>query len=111
MVQAAGLFSDPARSAAGVCAAFQGNGPIAVFSSFFRRPRYLIAASLLICAVMATGTFMSRRHPATPELAFSEFLQQVQAGHVKQVRFADGALSMTLADGSKATTLPPPSYL
>ena len=35
------------RAAPVVCAAFQGNGPFTVFSSFFRRPRYAVPAALL----------------------------------------------------------------
>jgi cell division protease FtsH len=77
----------------------------------FRRPRYAVPAALLLCGLIAAGIYVSRRHAAAPELAFSEFLQQVDRGQVKQVRFADGAIALTLADGTKATTVPPPSFL
>ena len=60
---------------------------------------------------MAVGIYVSRRPAASPELAFSEFLLQIDRGQVKQVRFADGAVALTLADGTKATTVPPPSFL
>jgi cell division protease FtsH len=83
----------------------------AVFVSKFRRPRYVIPAALLVCGLIATGIYVSRRHPAPPELAFSEFLQQIDRGQVKQIRFADGAIALTLANGTKATTVPPPSFL
>ena len=82
-----------------------------MFASFFRRPRYVIPAALLLCGLIAAGIYVNRRHTALPELAFSEFLQQIDHGQVKKVRFADGAIAMTLADGSQATTVPPPSYL
>jgi cell division protease FtsH len=82
-----------------------------VFASFFRRPRYVIPGALLLCGLIAAGIYVNRRHTALPELAFSEFLQQIDHGQVKKVRFADGAIAMTLADGSQATTVPPPSYL
>jgi cell division protease FtsH len=82
-----------------------------VFASFFRRPRYVIPAALLVCGLLAAGIYASRRHTIPPEIAFSEFLQQVDHGQVKQVRFADGAIAVTLANGSKATTVPPPSFL
>jgi cell division protease FtsH len=82
-----------------------------VFVSKFRRPRYVIPAALLLCGLIATGIYVSRRQPAPPELAFSEFLLQIDRGQVKQVRFADGAIALTLADGTRATTVPPPSFL
>jgi len=82
-----------------------------VFSSFFRRPRYFVPVALLLCGLIAAGIYVSRRQTAPPELAFSEFLQQIDRGQVKQVRFADGAIALTLANGSKATTVPPPSFL
>jgi len=82
-----------------------------VLSPLFRRPRFVIPAALLLCGLVAAGIYASRRHAAPPELAFSEFLQHVDRGAVKQVRFADGAIALTLADGTKATTVPPPSFL
>ncbi len=82
-----------------------------VFASFVRRPRYFVPAALLLCGLMAAGIYVSRRHVAPPELAFSEFLQQIDRGQVKQIRFADGAIAVTLADGTKATTVPPPGFL
>jgi cell division protease FtsH len=82
-----------------------------VLATFFRRPRYVVPAALLVCGLVAAGIYASRRHPAPPELAYSEFLQQVDRGQVKQVRSAEGVITITLADGSKATTVPPPSFL
>jgi cell division protease FtsH len=77
----------------------------------FRRPRYYIPAALALCTLLAAGIYVSRRQAAPPELAFSEFLQQIDRGQVKQVRFAEGAIALTLADGSAARTVPPPSFL
>jgi cell division protease FtsH len=77
----------------------------------FRRQRYLVPAALLVCGLIAAGIYVSRRHTAPPELAFSEFLQQVDRAQVKQIRFADGAMALTLANGTKATTVPPPGFL
>ena len=82
-----------------------------MFASFYRRPRYVIPAALVVCGLIAAGIYASRRHTVPPELAFSEFLQQVDRGQVRQVRFADGAIAMTLANGSTATTVPPPNFL
>jgi cell division protease FtsH len=82
-----------------------------VFASFFRRPRYFIPAAVLLCGLLAAGMYVSRRHAAPPELAFSDFLQQVNQGQVKQVRFGDGAIALTLVNGTRAMTVPPPSFL
>jgi cell division protease FtsH len=77
----------------------------------FRRPRYYIPAALALCTLLAAGIYVSQRDATPPELAFSEFLQHVDHGEVKQVRFADGAIALTLASGSLARTVPPPSFL
>ena len=82
-----------------------------MFASFLRRPRHAVPAALLLCGLIAAGIYASRRHPVPPEVAFSEFLQQLDRGEVTQVRFADGVIAVTLANGSKATTVPPPSFL
>ncbi len=76
-----------------------------------RRPRYFVPAALLLCGLVAAGIYVSQRPAAPPELAFSEFLQHIDRGEVKQVRFADGAIALTLANGSTATTIAPPSFL
>ena len=70
-----------------------------MLSPLFRRPRFFVAAALVVCALTAAGVYVSRRHTPLPELAFSEFLQQIDRGQVKQVRFADGAIALTMADG------------
>jgi cell division protease FtsH len=77
----------------------------------FRGPRYFVPTALLVFGLIAAGIYYSRRQAAPPELAFSEFLQQIERGEVKQVRFADGAIALTLGDGSVATTIAPPSFL
>jgi cell division protease FtsH len=83
-----------------------------VFLASFRRPRYFVPAALVLCGLIAAGIYASRRQPALPELAFSEFLQKIDRGQVKQVRAsADGAIALTLADGSNATTVAPPGFL
>jgi cell division protease FtsH len=77
----------------------------------FKRPRFYVPAALVLCALVATGYVLARRHPTVPEIAFSDFLQQVDRGDVAKVRFADGAIAVTLANGSAARTVPPPNYL
>ena len=76
-----------------------------------RRKRVFIPVALIVSALIGTGIYLAHRRPATPELAFSEFLQRVDQSQVKQVRFADGVVTLTLADGSSALTVPPPSFL
>ena len=82
-----------------------------MLASLFRRPRYVIPAILLLVGAIAAGTYVSRRQAPPPEIAFSEFLQQIDRGQVTKVRFADGAVALTLADGTQARTVPPPSVL
>jgi cell division protease FtsH len=82
-----------------------------VLSPLFKRPRFYVPAALVLCALIAGGLYATTRQTAAPELAFSEFLQQIDKGQVKQVRFADGAIALTLADGKTARTVPPPSVL
>ena len=77
----------------------------------FKRPRFYVPAALVLCALLAGGVYAISRPTAPPELAFSEFLQHIDKGQVKQVRFADGAIALTLADGTTARTVPPPSVL
>jgi cell division protease FtsH len=77
----------------------------------FKRPRVYVPAALLLCALVAIGYVMTRRRPVTPELAFSEFLQQVDRGQVAKARFADGAIGVELSDGRTARTVPPPTFL
>jgi cell division protease FtsH len=77
----------------------------------FRRPRFFVPIAIVILALIGAGIYLDRRQPPPPELAFSEFLQRVDKGDVSQVRFADGAITLTLANGSTAMTVPPPSFL
>jgi cell division protease FtsH len=81
-----------------------------VLSPLSRRPRFYVVAALALIAIIGGATYLSRP-AAPPQLAFSEFLQQIDKGQVKQVRFADGQIALSLADGSTAITVPPPSFL
>jgi len=76
----------------------------------FRRPRFYIPAILTACALIGAAVYASRRHAAPPELAFSEFVQQVDRGQVKRIRSADGTLTVTLADGTTAITVAPAGF-
>jgi len=79
--------------------------------SFVRRRRFYLPVGLLLCALVALAVYLSRHDTTPPEIAFSEFLQQVDHGGVKQVRFADGAIALTLDGGKAARTVPPPNFL
>jgi cell division protease FtsH len=82
-----------------------------VLSPLFRRKRFYIPAAIIVVALIAAAFYVSRRVDQTPELAFSEFLQQIDHGQVTQVRFADGAVAMKLANGTTARTVMPPDFL
>ena len=77
----------------------------------FRRPRFYVPAAIALCALVAVGIYLKQRQVTPPEMAFSEFRQQVERGQVKQIRFADGAIALTFHDGSLARTVPPPNFL
>jgi cell division protease FtsH len=68
---------------------------------------------IALLALIAGAVYLSRRPTtATPVLAYSEFLQRIDRGQVKEIRAAaDGSLVLTLADGSTANTVAPPTFL
>ena len=84
---------------------------LVVLSSLFRRPYAYVVAALVVCGLAAAAYFFTHHQPAPPELAFSEFLQQVDRGQVTELRFADNAIALTLADGTHSRTVPPPNFL
>jgi cell division protease FtsH len=65
----------------------------------------------LVAGALATGLYLAWRPVAPRDVAFSEFLQQVDRGEVKQVRFADGAISLKLEGGASARTVAPPGFV
>ena len=70
----------------------------------FKRPRYYVPAALVLIGLFAVGYVLTRPRPTVPELAFSDFLQQVDRGDVARIRFADGAIAVTRVNGSAART-------
>ena len=74
-----------------------------------RRLLALILAAVLLAGVPAL--YFAKRAPAAPSIAFSEFIQHVEAGRVAQVNFHARHLAITLADGSAITTVAPPEFL
>jgi cell division protease FtsH len=78
----------------------------------FRRPRLLIlAAAIVALTAVPAGIYLVKRPPAQPPLPFSAFLQQVEAGTVAKVTFADRAIDVVLRDGGTQKTFPPPEFL
>src|SRR3982751_5121473 len=86
------------------------HGPFAVLSPL-RRKRVFIPVALIVSPLIGSGIYLAHRRPATPGRGFPEFLQRRDRTQVKQVRFADGGVTLTRADGSSALTVPPPSFL
>ena len=79
---------------------------------YFRRPRFLIlVAAILTLTAVPAGIFLVKRQPAPQPLAFSDFLQQVDAGAVTKVTFDDRAIDFVLKDGRTAHTIAPPQFL
>jgi cell division protease FtsH len=84
-----------------------------LLSSFFRRPRVYVPTAIVVVILIAGGLYLSR-HPAAivSGLAYSDFLQKIDRGQVKQIRAApDGSLVVTLTDGTTSTTVAPATFL
>jgi cell division protease FtsH len=79
--------------------------------SRFQRSRFLIVAAAVAALAAIVGLYFINSTPVPPSLAFSEFLQAVEAGQVKQVTFTDRTIDFVLRDGSMAQTVAPPEFL
>jgi cell division protease FtsH len=82
-----------------------------VLSSFFRRPKYYVPAAIALALALLAGVYVARQAVAVPQIAFSDLLQQIDQGHVKEIRSADGVVRVRLADGQIATTIAPAGFL
>jgi cell division protease FtsH len=83
-----------------------------VASPRFRRPAFFIpAAALVVLIAVLAGLYASKHSPAPPVIAFSEFLQQVEAGGVAQVTVGERVILVSLRNGAVAQTFPPPDFL
>ena len=81
-------------------------------SSRFNRPRYWILAALAVALAAApAAVYMTRRAPTVPSIAFSDFLQQVQANSVARVTFHERAIDVVMKDGTHTQTIPPADFL
>jgi cell division protease FtsH len=76
------------------------------------RPRALILAAIVVALTAASAVlYLMKRAPDTAPVAFSEFLQHVDAGAVTQVTFGARALDVVLRDGTTLQTVAPPEFL
>jgi len=55
--------------------------------------------------------YFAKRAPVAAPVAFSDFMQHLDAGRVTAVTFAERHLGFTLADGTVASTVAPPEFL
>ncbi len=78
----------------------------------FRRPRYLVLATVAILALVAVpATIYFNRAPASERLALSEFLQQVDRGAIAKVTFGERDIEVTFRDGRTMQTVAPAEFL
>jgi cell division protease FtsH len=82
-----------------------------VLPPLFRRPRVYVPIIAALMLAIAVGVHLVRGRNAPPELAFSDFLRQVDNGDVSQVRFADGGIELALRNGTIAHTVAPPEFM
>jgi cell division protease FtsH len=82
-----------------------------VVPPFFRRPRFYVPVLVALAVAIVAGVHTLRQQHTPSELPFSAFLQSIERGQVTQVRFADGAIDVTLRNGEVAHTVPPPEFL
>jgi cell division protease FtsH len=83
-----------------------------VASPHFRWPRILVPVlTCVLLAAIGVTFYIVRRAPDLPALAFSDFLRQVQAGNVTQVRFGERSIGVVLKNGQVVQTIAPPEFL
>ncbi len=77
----------------------------------FRRPPYYIAGTVLAALAIAAGVRLLMRPNLVPEVAFSDFMRQVEQGQVSAIRFEDGGVAFDSKAGSRGYTVLPPDFL
>jgi cell division protease FtsH len=87
------------------------NGKISVELPRLRRRTIVLIVALLVLSGAGAGWYYLTRTPPAPSVAFSEFIQHVEAGHVAQVTFEERHLQVTLKDGGTLRTVAPPEFL
>jgi cell division protease FtsH len=78
------------------------------------RPRLLWSGAILIVLMVSVAAFISLRSgSSTPavDVAFSDFLRDVDAGRVRQVTVSSDVLTYDRRDGQHLQTTPPPGYV
>jgi cell division protease FtsH len=76
------------------------------------RRRLLVLTVLVLALTGAPALYVIfKRTPVIPPVAFSEFMQHVEAGRVAQVNFEERQLLVGLQDGSRLTTVAPSEFL
>ncbi|HSL21950.1 MAG TPA: ATP-dependent zinc metalloprotease FtsH [Vicinamibacterales bacterium] len=82
-----------------------------MFSRISRQFRKL-ALAVGIFAVLIALTALWRQGSAAPlpEVPFSEFVRQAEAGAVKEITIAGSTLDVVLRDGRSERTFPPPAF-
>jgi cell division protease FtsH len=76
--------------------------------------RQLIIAASLVAIVLAAGGawyFTIAKTPSAAVIPFSDFLQHVEGGRVRELVAGDAAFDAKLADGRQVRTVPPAGYL
>jgi cell division protease FtsH len=70
---------------------------------------------LIVAALLLTGAptvyYLATRTPATPPVAFSDFLRHVEDGRIAQVTFEERQIAATMTDGQTITTVAPREFL
>ncbi len=69
-----------------------------------------LAAGIFTILVVLTLWWRHESAPAFPDVPFSEFVQQAEAGAVKQVTLTGTVVEIVLHDGRAERTIPPPSF-
>ena len=69
-----------------------------------------LAAGIFTILVVLTLWWHHEVTPAFSEIPFSEFVQQAEAGAVKQVTLSGSTVEVLLHDGRAERTVPPPSF-
>jgi cell division protease FtsH len=83
-----------------------------VASPYFRWPRFLFpVVTCTLLAALGVTYYLVRRAPETPVMAFSDFVRQIEAGGVTQVRFGERSIGVKLKSGEVFQTIAPPEFL
>jgi cell division protease FtsH len=78
----------------------------------FRRPRFFILVAAIVGLAAAAAVVDRIKESPKPEtMAFSEFVQQVEADAVAQVTFGQHKIDVVLRNGRVAQTIAPPDFL